>query len=102
MSRKIAQAAGACRMPHVQQTEEYMWQIDKDFGYYKKWPWWDKQDVVKTAVKEWEKNRFHLHDGYARRLRGNDLGNGNASRELFDMDKGTIPWLYHKLHRDSA
>ncbi|CAK9106724.1 WD repeat-containing protein tag-125 [Durusdinium trenchii] len=80
---------------------EYMWQIDKDFGYYKKWPWWDKQDVVKTAVKEWEKNRFHLHDGYARRLRGNDLGNGNASRELFDMDKGTIPWLYHKLHRSS-
>ena len=100
--RKIAQAAGACRMPHVQQTEEYMWQIDKDFGYYKKWPWWDKPDVVKTAVKEWEKNRFHVHDGYARRLRGNDLGNGNASRELFDMDKGTIPWLYHKLHRDSA
>ena len=73
--------------------QEYSWETDKDFGYYQKWPWWDKDDVISSAVKEFHKNRYHMHDGYDnRRLRGVD-------RELFDMDKGSIAWLYHKLHR---
>lgn len=81
---------------------EFRWEIKKDFGYYKKWPKWDKKKVLKKVLHEYWRDKYALKKGYTRRLqRSSDAAKNSSERQLFDIEiaKHSIPWILKKLKR---
>ena len=80
---------------------ELRWEVKKDFGYYKKWPKWDKKKVLKKVLHEYWRDKFALKKGYTRRLLSSENGANNSERKLLDIEipKHSIPWILKKIKR---